>query len=98
MCNLYTYKHSPEEMISQKRHFNLIGQQWSDVFEKRMAGTNDEALVYPRYLAPVVIVRPSTSSGQAGERELADLGWGMPAPVAPLTPGETPKRPRENLR
>jgi hypothetical protein len=36
MSNLYTYRHSREEI-------NLIGQQWSDVFEKRMAGTNDEA-------------------------------------------------------
>src|SRR5258708_6819715 len=86
MCNLYTYKMSRDEMRSLMIHFTLIGRRWADVFEKRMEGRNDEALVYPKYQAPVVIVRD-------GERELADMGWGMPAPVPPLTPGEKPKRP-----
>src|SRR5712671_4591017 len=93
MCNLYTYKMSREEMRSLKVHFTLIGRRWADIFEKRMEGRNDEALVYPKYQAPVVIARD-------GERELADMGWGMPEPVHPLKPGEKPKRPafRTNAR
>src|SRR5260370_15096247 len=86
MCNLYSYKMSRDEMRSIKVHFTLIGKRWTDVFEKRMEGKNDEALVYPKYQAPVVIVRD-------GERELDHMGWGMPAPLPPIRLGEKPKRP-----
>jgi putative SOS response-associated peptidase YedK len=86
MCNLYTYKLSRDEIRGLLRHYRLVGQQWSAVFEREMAGKNDEALVYPKYQAPVVIVR-------AGERQLAHMGWGIPAPLPPLVPGEKPKRP-----
>ena len=86
MCNLYTYKLSRDEIRGLLQHYKLVGQQWSEVFEREMAGKNDEALVYPKYQAPVVIVRD-------GARELAYMSWGMPAPVPPLAPGEKPKRP-----
>jgi putative SOS response-associated peptidase YedK len=86
MCNLYTYKLSRDEVRGLLEHYKLVGQEWAEVFEKRMAGRNDEALVYPKYPAPVVIVRD-------GKQELTDMGWGMPAPPPPLKPGEKPKRP-----
>jgi len=57
MCNLYTYKLSRDEIRGLLQHYRLVGQQWSEVFEREMAGKNDEALVYPKYQAPVVIVR-----------------------------------------
>jgi putative SOS response-associated peptidase YedK len=28
-----------------------------------------------------------------GERDLDHMGWGMPAPLPPIRPGEKPKRP-----
>jgi putative SOS response-associated peptidase YedK len=86
MCNLYTYKLSRDEIRGLMQHYKLIGTEWAELFDNEMAGKNDEALVYPKYQAPVVIVQDS-------EREFAHLGWGMPAPVPPLTPGEKPKRP-----
>jgi hypothetical protein len=39
-----------------------------------MAGKNDEALVYPKYQAPVVILHD-------GVQQLEHMGWGMPAPL-----------------
>jgi putative SOS response-associated peptidase YedK len=86
MCNLYTYKLARDEVRGLLQHYKLIGQQWAEVFEREMAGKNDEALVYPKYQVPVVIVRD-------GERALDHMGWGMPAPPPPLKPGEKPKRP-----
>ena len=56
MCNLYTYKLSRDEIRGLLQHYKLLGQQWSEVLEREMAGKNDEALVYPKYQAPVVIV------------------------------------------
>ncbi len=47
MCNLYNYKLSRDE---------IRGAEWAELFGKEMAGKNDEALVYPKYQAPVVIV------------------------------------------
>ena len=52
MCNLYTYKLSRDEIRGLLQHYKLIGRQWAEVFEKEMAGKNDEALVYPKYQAP----------------------------------------------
>jgi len=86
MCNLYTYKLSRDEVRGLLQHYKLIGQQWAEVFEREMAGKNDEALVYPKYQVPVVIVRD-------GERALDHLRWGMPAPLPSLQLGEKPKRP-----
>ena len=51
-----------------------------------MIGKNDEALVYPKYQAPVVIV-------QGGEQALDHMGLGMPAPLQPFRPDEKPQRP-----
>jgi len=86
MCNLYTYKLSRDEIRGLLEHYKLLGVQWAEMFEQEMAGKNDEALVYPKYPAPVVIVR-------GGDRTLDHMGWGMPAPPAPLKPGEKAKRP-----
>ncbi len=87
MCNLYTYKHSREEMarsISSVSSGPMSSRSgWRARTTRRWSVRSIKA--------PVVIVPD-------GERELADMGWGVPAPVPPLTPGETPKRPRENLR
>jgi hypothetical protein len=54
MCNLYTYKLSRDEIRGLMQHYKLVGQQWAEVFEQEMIGKNDEALVYPKYQAPVV--------------------------------------------
>ena len=70
MCNLYTYKLSRDEIRGLLEHYKLVGVAWAEVFEKETAGKNDEALVYPKYQAPVVIM-------QDGKRELAHMGWGM---------------------
>ena len=86
MCNLYTYKLTRDEIRGLLQHYKLIGRQWAEVFEREMAGKNDEALVYPKYQAPVVIVRD-------GEQALDHMGWGMPAPLQPFGPDEKPKRP-----
>jgi hypothetical protein len=94
VCNLYTYKLSRDEIRGLLQHYKLIGRQWAEVFEKEMAGKNDEALVYPNYLAPVVIE-------QDGKRVLDHLRWGMPAPLLPpMKPGQPPKpgRPVTNVR
>jgi hypothetical protein len=63
MCNLYTYGLSRDEIRGLLQNYKLVGQQWSEMFDREMAGKNDEALVYPKYPAPVVIVRD-------GRREL----------------------------
>ena len=73
MCNLYTYKLSCDEIRGLMQHYKLIGQQWAEVFEKEMAGKNDEALVYPKYQAPVVIVRNGERTA-VRELHLASLG------------------------
>ena len=86
MCNLYTYKLSRDEIRGLMDHYKLIGVEWAAVFEKAMLGKNDEALVYPKYPAPVVIERD-------GKRVLDHMGWGMPMPLPPTRPGEKPKRP-----
>jgi putative SOS response-associated peptidase YedK len=86
MCNLYTYKRSRDEIRGLMEHYKLVGVEWAEVFENEMLGKNDEALVYPKYQAPVVIVRDDN-------RVLEHMGWGMPAPPPPLRPGEKPKRP-----
>src|SRR5215831_6557991 len=86
MCNLYTYKLSRDEVRGLLEHYKLVGREWAEIFEKEMAGKNDEALVYPKYQAPVVILRD-------GAQQLEHMGWGMPAPLPPLRPGEKPKRP-----
>ncbi len=86
MCNLYTYKLSRDEVRGLLEHYKLVGQQWGAMFEQKMAGKNDEALVYPKYPAPIVIVRD-------GEQQLEHMGWGMPSPPPPLKDGEKPKRP-----
>jgi hypothetical protein len=44
MCNLYTYKLSRDEIRGLLQHYRLVGQQWAEVFEREMAGKNDEAL------------------------------------------------------
>jgi putative SOS response-associated peptidase YedK len=85
MCNLYTYKLSRDEIRGLMQHYKLIGTEWAELFDKEMAGKNDEALMYPKYQAPVVIVRDC-------ERELDHMGWGMPAPLPPIRTGEKPKR------
>jgi hypothetical protein len=41
------------------RIYKLIGTEWAEQFEKEMQGKNDEAPVYPNYLAPVAIDRDS---------------------------------------
>ena len=51
MCNLYTYKLSRDEIRGLLEHYKLLGVQWAEMFEKEMAGKNDEALVYPNYVA-----------------------------------------------
>ena len=61
MCNLYTYKLTRDEIRGLLQHYKLIGRQWAEVFEREMAGKNDEALVYPKYQASVVIVRDSAT-------------------------------------
>lgn len=86
MCNLYTYKLSRDEICGLMQHYKSIGTEWAELFEKEMYGKNDEALVYPKYQAPVVIERD-------GKRVLEHMGWGMPAPPPPLSAGEKPKRP-----
>jgi putative SOS response-associated peptidase YedK len=86
MCNLYTYKLSRDEIRGLMQHYKQVGVEWAEVFEKEMLGKNDEALVYPKYQAPVVVV-PN------GKRVLDHKGWGMPAPLPPLWPGDKPKRP-----
>jgi putative SOS response-associated peptidase YedK len=86
MCNLYTYKLSRDEIRGLMQHYKLVGVEWAEVFEKEILGKNDEALVYPKYRAPVVIVRE-------GERDLEHMGWGMPAPLPSIRPGEKSKRP-----
>jgi hypothetical protein len=86
MRNLYTYRLSRDEIRGLMQHYKLIGVEWAEIFEKEMEGKNDEALVYPKYRAPVVIVRD-------GERELDHMGRGMPAPLPPIIPGEKPTRP-----
>jgi len=70
MCNLYTYKLSRDEIRGLMQHYKLIDTEWAEQFEKEMLGKNDEALVYPKYRAPVVIVRaacdaPETCSGRS---------------------------------
>jgi hypothetical protein len=35
------------------QHYKLIGTEWVEQFEQEMLGKNDEALVYPKYRAPV---------------------------------------------
>jgi putative SOS response-associated peptidase YedK len=72
MCNLYTYKLSRDEVRDLLEHYKLVGQQWAELFEKEMAGKNDEALVYPKYRAPVVVLRD-------GRQQLEHMGWGMPS-------------------
>ena len=86
MCNLYTYKLSRDEIRGLLQHYKLIGRQWAEAFEKEMAGKNDEALVYPKYQAPVVVV-------QDNEQALAHMGWGIPGPIRLTKIGEKPKRP-----
>ena len=86
MCNLYTYKLSRDEIRGLMQHYKLIGTEWAEQFEQELLGKNDEALVYTKYRAPVVIVRE-------GERDLDHMGWGMPASLPPISPGEKPKRP-----
>jgi putative SOS response-associated peptidase YedK len=86
MCNLYTYKLSRDEVRGLLEHYKLVGQQWAEVFENEMMGKNDEALVYPKYQAPVVTLRDAN-------QELAHMGWGMPGPDLRLKPGEKAKRP-----
>jgi hypothetical protein len=53
----YTYKLSRDEVRGLLEHYKLIGTEWAEQFDKEMACKNDEALVYPKYQAPVVIVR-----------------------------------------
>jgi len=86
MCNFYTYKLSRAEIRGLMQHYKLIGTEWAEMFDKEMAGKNDEALMYPKYQAPVVIVRE-------GERELEHMGWGMPGPIPRTNIGERPRRP-----
>jgi putative SOS response-associated peptidase YedK len=86
MRNLYTYTLSRDEIRGLMEHYKLVGVEWAQVFEKEMLGKNDEALVYPKYPAPVVV-------GRDGKCVLDHMGWGMPSPVPPIRPGEKPKRP-----
>jgi putative SOS response-associated peptidase YedK len=86
MCNLYTYKLSRDEIRGLMQHYKLIGTEWAEQFESEMRGQNEPALVYPNYLAPVVIDRD-------GARVTERLRWGMPGPAFPPKPGERPKHP-----
>ena len=86
MCNLYTFKLSRDEVLGLLQHYKLVGQEWAGMFEQEMAGRNDEALVYPKYQAPLMIVRD-------GKLELDHMGWGMPGPVFAPKPGGKPARP-----
>ena len=85
MCNLYTYKLSRDEIRGLLEHYKLLGVQWAEMFDKEMAGKNDEALVYRKYRVPVVIVRD-------GEQVLDHMGWGMPGPIPRTGLGEKPRR------
>jgi hypothetical protein len=82
MCNLYTYKLSRDEIRGLMDHYKLIGTEWAELFEREMQGKNDEALVYPNYLAPAVIDRDGARTiermrcdgacpGQSSRRRLA---------------------------
>jgi hypothetical protein len=44
LCNLYTYKLSRDEIRGLLQHYKLIGQQWSELFDREMAGKNDEGI------------------------------------------------------
>lgn len=83
MCNLYTYKLSRDEVRGLLDHYKLIGQEWVEMFERDVVAAND-VLVYPKYAAPLVMVRQ-------GEQAVDRLKWGMPGPVFP---GEKATRPR----
>jgi putative SOS response-associated peptidase YedK len=63
-----------------------IRPEWAEQFESVMRGRNDEALVYPNYLAPVVIE-------QDGKRVHEWMRWGMPGPIIPAKAGEKAKPP-----
>jgi len=84
MCNLYTYKLSRDEVRGLLSHYKLVGQQWSEVFSNDMRGMNDDGRVYPKYPAPVVLVKD-------GKPILDRLKWGLPGP---MFPGEKSTRPR----
>jgi hypothetical protein len=39
MCNLYTYKLSRDEIRGLMEHYNLVGVEWAEQFEKEMRRT-----------------------------------------------------------
>jgi putative SOS response-associated peptidase YedK len=86
MCNLYTMKLSRDEVRGLLEHFKLVGKEWAEVFARDQAGMNESGLVYPKYPAPVVIVRD-------GVETIEKMRWGMPGPVFPPKPGAKPVRP-----
>jgi hypothetical protein len=86
MCNLYTYKLSRDDIRGLMEHYKLVGVEWAEVFEKEMLGKNDEALVYPKYQAPVVIVRD-------GECVLDHMGWGHAGAAASTWSGREAEAP-----
>ncbi len=84
MCNLYPHKLSRDEVRHLIGHYKLIGQQWSEVFEKEASTLNSSGDVYPKYPAPVVVV-------EDGKQTLDHPKWGMPGPIIP---GEKSMRPK----
>jgi hypothetical protein len=50
-------KLSRDEVRGLLEHYKLVGKDWSDLFAQDQAGMNESGLVYPKYLAPVVIVQ-----------------------------------------
>ena len=85
MSNLYTMALSRDEVRGLLEHYKLVGKEWSDLFAKDQSRMNESGLVYPKYPAPVVIVKD-------GVEILEKMRWGMPGPVFPPKPGAKPTR------
>jgi len=84
MCNLYTMKLSRDEVRHLMAHYQLIGKEWGEIYEKEMEGLNTTGEVYPKYTAPVVIE-------QGGVQVLDHMRWGMPGPMLPNEKSTRPK-------
>jgi putative SOS response-associated peptidase YedK len=82
MCNLYTLRLSAWKVRNLMQHYTLVGKEW----EETIGARNDALEVFPKYEAPVVVVRD-------GQRLVESMRWGLPPPL-----GTGSKAPVTNVR